>query len=85
MPDAALKVRPVADEKKLAGPAMKGFFLIMERWGVDNDTARILLGAPPERTFYLWKAGQVVRVPMVPVLCPEPPLVCHFTGQDLSH
>ena len=64
MPNAALKFRPVADERKLAGPAMKGFFLIMERWGGDNDTARILLGAPPERTFYLWKAGQVARVPM---------------------
>jgi hypothetical protein len=64
MSNAALKIRAVAEEKKLVGPALKGFFLIMERWGIDNESARILLGAPPERTFYLWKAGQVARVPM---------------------
>lgn len=64
MPNAALKPRPLADDRKLAAAAMKGFFLIMARWGVDNERARILLGAPAERTFYLWKAGQVGRVPM---------------------
>lgn len=36
-----------------------GFFGIMERWGVDNATAQILLGAPAERTFFKWKAGDV--------------------------
>ena len=56
--------RPVTlDEKKLGAPALKGFFLIMDRWGVDNERARIILGAPPPRTFYLWKAGQAARVP----------------------
>jgi len=64
MTNAALKIRTNADDKKLAASAMKGFFLIMERWSVDNDRARILLGLPPERTFYLWKAGQAARVPM---------------------
>jgi hypothetical protein len=51
-------------DKRLIAPAMKGFFLIMERWGIDNERARILLGAPAARTFYLWKSGQVARVPM---------------------
>lgn len=64
MPPVALTPRSAIDDRKLAAPAMKGFFLIMERWGVDNDRARTLLGTPPERTFYLWKAGQVNRVPM---------------------
>lgn len=64
MAGAALRKSPLTDEKKLAAPAMKGFFLIIEQWGVENEAARILLGAPPERTFYLWKAGQVARVPM---------------------
>lgn len=64
MAGAALKRSADPDDRKLAQPAMKGFFLIMERWGVDNERARILLGAPAERTFYLWKAGQVARVPM---------------------
>jgi hypothetical protein len=43
---------------------MKGFFAIMERWRVDNPTARAILGSPPERTFYEWKRGRVARVPM---------------------
>ena len=42
---------------------MQGFFLIMAAWGVDNERARAILGAPPERTFYAWKAGRVGRVP----------------------
>jgi hypothetical protein len=40
-----------------------GFFGIMERWTVDNSTARAILGAPPERTFFKWKAGEVGAVP----------------------
>lgn len=44
-------------------PLFAGFFRIMELWGIDNDTARVLLGAPPERTFFRWKAGDVGSVP----------------------
>ena len=43
--------------------ALKGFFGMAERWGLDNDTARRLLGAPPERTFYEWKRGRPARLP----------------------
>ena len=43
--------------------ARKGFFGIMQRWGVDNETARRMLGSPPERTFFAWKRGSVGRVP----------------------
>jgi uncharacterized protein (DUF2384 family) len=43
--------------------AMKGFFTIMDRWRVDNRTARKILGVPAERTFYEWKRGKVARVP----------------------
>jgi uncharacterized protein (DUF2384 family) len=35
----------------------------MERWGVDNERARRILGFPAERTFYEWKKGKAVRVP----------------------
>lgn len=45
------------------GLALKGFFRIMQRWGVDNDTARRMLGSPPERTFFAWKRAAVGRVP----------------------
>ena len=42
--------------------ALTGFFGIMERWDIDNETARILLGAPAERTFFEWKKGKAARV-----------------------
>jgi hypothetical protein len=43
--------------------ALRGFFRIMEAWAVSAEDARIILGAPPERTFYAWRAGSGVRVP----------------------
>ncbi len=43
--------------------ALRGFFHIMGAWGVGAEDARILLGAPAERTYYGWRAGQAVRVP----------------------
>jgi hypothetical protein len=43
--------------------ALEGFFGMMERWGVDNERARRILGAPAERTFFEWKKGKAVRVP----------------------
>ena len=38
--------------------ALEGFFSIMTHWKADNATARRILGAPPERTFYEWKKGK---------------------------
>jgi hypothetical protein len=52
---APSKVDPVA--------ALRGFFHIMEAWGVGAEDARILLGSPAERTYYAWRAGNAVRVP----------------------
>lgn len=43
--------------------ALRGFFLIADAWGASPDQARILLGAPAERTYYAWRAGNAVRVP----------------------
>ena len=43
--------------------ALVGFFRIMELWGVANPEARRLLGSPPLRTFFEWKAGRVRRMP----------------------
>ena len=44
--------------------ALIGFFRVMELWGADNAQARAILGHPPPRTFYRWKAGEVGAVPM---------------------
>jgi uncharacterized protein (DUF2384 family) len=42
--------------------AMQGFFGMMDHWKVDNNTARILLGSPAQRTFFEWKRGKVARL-----------------------
>jgi uncharacterized protein (DUF2384 family) len=43
--------------------ALEGFFSIMTHWKADNGTARRILGAPPERTFYEWKKRRAGRLP----------------------
>lgn len=50
---------PSADRQ---GLALQGFFGIMERWSVDNDAARAILGFPAERTFFEWKKGNASRL-----------------------
>jgi hypothetical protein len=54
-PQAATRIDPVR--------ALRGFFLIVDAWGVSAEEARILLGSPPERTYYAWRKGQAVRIP----------------------
>ena len=44
--------------------ALRGFFAIAQAWGLTAEEARTLLGMPAERTFYAWRAGNAVRVPM---------------------
>lgn len=46
-----------------ASAALRGFFQIMDAWKVGAEDARAILGAPAERTFFAWRAGQGVRVP----------------------
>ena len=44
--------------------ALEGFHSIMRHWAADNETARRIMGTPPERTFYHWKKGTgAVRLP----------------------
>lgn len=50
---AALRLDPATSKT-----AKKAFFRIMERWGVGNDDARVLLGAPGRSTFFAWKKGE---------------------------
>lgn len=46
-----------------ASAALRGFFAIVDAWGVGAEDARILLGSPAVRTYYAWRAGAGVRVP----------------------
>lgn len=40
---------------ELAGPALRAFFKLVERWNLRVAEQRKLLGDPPESTFYKWK------------------------------
>ena len=40
---------------ELAGPALRAFFKLAERWNLRVSEQRKLLGNPPESTFYKWK------------------------------
>ncbi|MEO8713418.1 MAG: MbcA/ParS/Xre antitoxin family protein [Acetobacteraceae bacterium] len=61
MPAAAERSEPAVSREQIRD-ALRGFFRIAELWRVDNGQARAILGFPPERTFYKWKAGDVGAV-----------------------
>ena len=42
--------------------ALRTFFRIAEALGLDTREARVLLGSPPESTFFKWKSGKVGAV-----------------------
>ncbi len=63
MPAASHRVQdarghPLRQEGALAGPALRGFFKLAERWDLRVAEQRKLLGDPPESTFYKWKREQ---------------------------
>jgi len=45
--------------RRMSGPAMRTFFNIAEKWGLDNKEQIALLGSPAASTFYKYKAGDV--------------------------
>lgn len=45
----------VQAEPDFAGPALRAFFKLAERWKLRVADQRKLLGDPPESTFYKWK------------------------------
>ena len=42
--------------------ALRTFFRIIADWQLSAQDARVLLGNPPESTFYKWKSGQVGQI-----------------------
>lgn len=55
------KMAELGNEQIVRG--MVGVFHVLAAWKASNDQARRILGSPPERTFYAWKAGKVGHVP----------------------
>lgn len=54
-------VSPAARER-LSPSALKAFFRLMDRWGVRDDDARILLGGVSNGPFYAMKKSPAERV-----------------------
>lgn len=57
-----VSILPSTARRDIAGPALRAFFRISERWGLNTDQERLLLGNPGRSTFFRWKrdlAGQV--------------------------
>src|SRR5262249_46461884 len=50
-------------QPQLAPGALRTFFRIANAWGLTSKETRILLGSPPESTFYKCKSGRVGVVP----------------------
>lgn len=44
------------DPKRVASAALQVFFNLCKRWELSARQERVLLGDPPESTFYAWKA-----------------------------
>lgn len=45
--------------KRMSGPAMRTFFNIAAKWGLEAKEQIALLGSPAQSTFYKYKAGDV--------------------------
>lgn len=48
---------------ELAGPGLRAFFSIAEKWGLTTDQARRLLGSPSRSTYFRWKRDRTGPVP----------------------
>ncbi len=49
------------DVSRISGAALQAFFNLSLRWGLTAKQERILLGNPPESTFFKWKAEKTSR------------------------
>ena len=49
------------DAQRLSSAALQAFFNLTARWGLTAAQERILLGSPPESTFFKWKAERTAR------------------------
>ena len=50
-------------EQELAGPGLRTFFRISEKWQMSPGQQRSLLGCPDQRTLDSWRRGDCAHVP----------------------
>ena len=49
--------------RDLAGPALRAFFEISDRWTLTAEQERVLLGSPGRSTFFRWKRDRAGQLP----------------------
>jgi hypothetical protein len=49
------------DPERVSSAALQAFFNLSARWRLSAAQERILLGSPPESTFFKWKAEKTAR------------------------
>jgi len=54
-PAPLIDLQARAERERLSGPALRGFFNIIERWKVRDEQARTLLGGISNGAYYAWK------------------------------
>lgn len=63
MTAAAQAPTPVTARRDLAGPALRAFFNIAQKWSLNTDQERRLLGSPARSTYFRWKRDRGGSVP----------------------
>lgn len=49
------------DPQRISSAALQGFFNLSEKWGLSAAQERVLLGNPPESTFFKWKSERTAK------------------------
>ena len=60
---AVHRVAEAPARRDLAGPALRAFFEISDRWDLTADQERVLLGSPGRSTFFRWKRDRAGQLP----------------------
>jgi hypothetical protein len=63
VPNPATRPTASAADTDLSGPALRAFFRISAAWKLGARQERVLLGNPPESTFFKWKKEQQGNLP----------------------
>ncbi len=53
--------RTNVEPQRLSSAALQAFFELSRRWGLTAAQERVLLGSPPQSTFFKWKSEKTAR------------------------
>ncbi len=58
----APQTAPQFDPEQLSNTALDAFFNLAAHWGLKAKEERVLLGSPPDSTFYKWKSTHTAKL-----------------------